>query len=301
MDASKFGAWLAAYPRDTVLAQAREVVAAAKQEFGAESAAALGFCWGGLYAALLAGGPSPDVAAAVLAHPSLLTQADVDGLRAPTLFLVNGDDAQVPDAFRAAIAGALEGKPGSEMVYYPDARHGARGRGGGGGGGRGGFDPSGRQRPALSLPPQATRCAPTPRPTRRTRSLARWRGSRGIGEGGRGPVGRRVITEARKEGLSLSPTLRVGAAPRPPRPAPHPGPRPPRRGRAGGPTARPMRARAWPAASLPLLLLLTAVARATTNGPPSLLLPLDRRGGAARALGAGGVELPLAGSVRDSG
>ena len=95
-----------------------------KKQLNVTTVDAIGFCWGGLYAALLAGGPTPAVGAAVLLHPSLLTQADVDAIEAPTLFLVNGQDAQVPDAFRAAIEATLKSKPTSALHYYPDARHG---------------------------------------------------------------------------------------------------------------------------------------------------------------------------------
>ena len=124
LDPSKFGAWLAKYPREQVKADADKMVAAIKREYNATAVHTVGFCWGGLYAALLAGGAAPAVTAAVLLHPSLLTQADVDGISAPTLFLTNGEDQQVSDEFRAAIVEALKNKPNSELHHYPSARHG---------------------------------------------------------------------------------------------------------------------------------------------------------------------------------
>jgi dienelactone hydrolase len=123
LDPSKFGAWLAKYPRDQVMADADKIIAGMKKEFNATSVKAIGFCWGGLFAALLAG-PKPAVSAAVLLHPSLLTQADVDGITAPVLFLTNGEDQQVSDEFRAAIIETLKSKPSSSLHHYPDARHG---------------------------------------------------------------------------------------------------------------------------------------------------------------------------------
>lgn len=52
---------------------------------------------------------------------------------------------------------------------------------------------------------------------------------------------------------------------------------------------------------LALLLAAAAAASVAADPPPSLLLPLERREGAPRALAAGAASLPLAGSVRDSG
>ena len=60
----------------------------------------------------------------MLLHPSQLTLADVQALTAPTLFLVNGKDPHVPDAFRAQILDVLKSKPASALHYYPDSRHG---------------------------------------------------------------------------------------------------------------------------------------------------------------------------------
>jgi dienelactone hydrolase len=44
------------------------------------------FCWGGLYAVLLAGGKTPAVNAAVVYHGSLLTSADIEAISAPVNF-----------------------------------------------------------------------------------------------------------------------------------------------------------------------------------------------------------------------
>ena len=44
------------------------------------------FCWGGLYAVLLAQGQTPKVSAAVVYHGSLLTAADVEAVTAPINF-----------------------------------------------------------------------------------------------------------------------------------------------------------------------------------------------------------------------
>lgn len=127
MDPSKFGPWLAAYPRDQVLADAGKLIPAAKRAFSVSSVKAVGFCWGGLYATLLAGAPAPSITTAVLAHPSLLSMEDVHNIDAASrvLFLTNGEDAQVPDALRGEIVAALaSSKPACALHHYPDARHG---------------------------------------------------------------------------------------------------------------------------------------------------------------------------------
>lgn len=126
MDPTKFGPWLAAYPRDQVMADLAKIVPAIQREFGVPRVKAVGFCWGGLYATLLAGAPAPSVTTAVLLHPSLLSIEDVKNIDAKSavLFLTNGEDQQVPDALRAEIATVLEGKPASALHHYPDARHG---------------------------------------------------------------------------------------------------------------------------------------------------------------------------------
>lgn len=127
-DPAKFAAWLAAYPSAQVLADAEKVVAAAKKQFNVTRVSAIGFCWGGRIAALLAGGNAtapPAVDAAVLLHPSQLTLADVEAIGAPTLFLVNGQDRNLPDGLRAQIESVLKtSKPTSALHFYPDARHG---------------------------------------------------------------------------------------------------------------------------------------------------------------------------------
>ena len=127
MDPSKFGPWLAAYPRDQVMADIQgKVIPAIKKRFNVATVKVVGFCWGGLYAALLAGGDAPAAATAVLLHPSLLSIGDVQAInsKSAVLFLTNGEDAQVPDALRAEIIETLKSKPASSLHHYPDARHG---------------------------------------------------------------------------------------------------------------------------------------------------------------------------------
>ena len=110
-----------------MLADAKASLASLAADHPGLPLAAVGFCWGGLYAALLAGGPAPAVSAAALLHPSLLTKADVDALAAPTLVVLNGNDGQVPDAFREEIRAALAARAprlASDVLFFPDQEHG---------------------------------------------------------------------------------------------------------------------------------------------------------------------------------
>lgn len=138
VSADKFKAWLAKHPRDRVLPEAQAVVREAVRKFsppaGPPSApplpvSAVGFCWGALYATLLAGGPDPAVASAALLHPSLLTLKEFEAVEVPTLVLFTANDQQVSDSFRAEIIGVLDAKnkakkPPTAHHFYADQAHG---------------------------------------------------------------------------------------------------------------------------------------------------------------------------------
>lgn len=133
LSADGFGAWLARHPREKVLREARAVVEEAARRFspsGPLPVSAVGFCWGALYATLLAGGPSPVVASAALLHPSLLTLDDFKAVEAaPLLVLFTANDQQVSDSFRAEIEGVLDAKNGEKKPltahhFYADQAHG---------------------------------------------------------------------------------------------------------------------------------------------------------------------------------
>jgi dienelactone hydrolase len=64
-DRSKFGEWLQNFPREKVLKDCFKVIDALKAEHGIKNVGVEGFCWGGLYAILLAG-PVPPVPPRVL-------------------------------------------------------------------------------------------------------------------------------------------------------------------------------------------------------------------------------------------
>lgn len=127
-----FKAWLAKHPREKVLPEARAVVEEAAKKFSPNPlpVSAVGFCWGALYATLLAGGPKPSVASAALLHPSLLTLPDFEAVQAaPLLVLFTANDQQVSDAFRAEIVQVLdaknkEKKPATAHHFYSDQAHG---------------------------------------------------------------------------------------------------------------------------------------------------------------------------------
>ena len=134
LSTDRFKAWLAKHPKDRVLPEAQAVVKAAAAKFSPDPSKPLpvsvvGFCWGALYATLLAGGPKPEVASVALLHPSLLTLEEFEAVEAPTLVLFTANDSQVSDSFRAEIIEVLyaknkEKKPPTAHRYYDDQAHG---------------------------------------------------------------------------------------------------------------------------------------------------------------------------------
>lgn len=56
-DRSKFAEWLKQFPRDKVFADCIKVIDELKASHGVKNVGVEGFCWGGLYAVLLAGCP----------------------------------------------------------------------------------------------------------------------------------------------------------------------------------------------------------------------------------------------------
>ena len=125
LTADQFMPWLAKFPREAVLKDAEATIAWAKEKYPGVPVSAVGFCWGGLYTALLAGGDKPAIASCVLLHPSLLTAADVAAIGAPVFVGTNGEDQQVSDAFRAEIEATLAAKPfPTATQHWEDMRHG---------------------------------------------------------------------------------------------------------------------------------------------------------------------------------
>jgi dienelactone hydrolase len=117
--------WLGRHPRERVLADTDGVLTYAKGKWPGLPISAVGFCWGGLYAGLLAGGDAPRVAAAALLHPSLMTLEDVAAIARPTFVATNGEDQQVSDEFRAQIHALLAAKPFPTAAQHWEAmRHG---------------------------------------------------------------------------------------------------------------------------------------------------------------------------------
>eukprot|EP00884_Botryococcus_braunii_P006000 jgi/Botrbrau1/15400/Bobra.43_2s0026.1 len=121
-DRSTFGEWLAQFPREKVFADCLKVVEELKAKHGIKQVGVEGFCWGGLYAVLLAG--TQAVSGAVVAHPSFVTKEDVEAIQQPTLFLAPANDSQFPDDFRDEVDQIMRARGLGEVVYYPHAAHG---------------------------------------------------------------------------------------------------------------------------------------------------------------------------------
>ena len=120
-----FMPWLARFPRESVMPDAEAAAAYARAAYQGLPVSAAGFCWGGLYVALLAGGDAPLIDAGVMLHPSLLAPADVAAIARPVFVGTNGEDQQVPDAFREEIKLSLASKPfPTATQHWEDMRHG---------------------------------------------------------------------------------------------------------------------------------------------------------------------------------
>jgi dienelactone hydrolase len=94
---------------------------------------AVGFCWGGRYAILLAGGDAPEVDAYAVAHPSnVVIPKDVEALKRPGLYCMSEKDFAISESGVEQIRSILEKKPEAkaEIVKYPGTQHGFAARGG---------------------------------------------------------------------------------------------------------------------------------------------------------------------------
>ncbi|KAI4709705.1 hypothetical protein J4E89_005721 [Alternaria sp. Ai002NY15] len=104
-----------------------EIFACAKElrANGFKKIGAVGYCWGGW--AILRLATEKLVDCVICAHPSLLTEADFDGVDVPIMFLQPEHDSMFPEEMRlyAFKKLVLEKKNQAvEWVHFPDAHHG---------------------------------------------------------------------------------------------------------------------------------------------------------------------------------
>jgi dienelactone hydrolase len=114
---------------NAVLKEARELAV----KNGNGKLGIIGFCWGGRYSILAAGGDAPMVDAYAAAHPSNLSvPKDVDAIHRPGLFLLAENDFVFSESNVKATEEILSKKEDApaEFVKYPGTKHGFSVRGG---------------------------------------------------------------------------------------------------------------------------------------------------------------------------
>lgn len=125
----KWDAWRQRHAFDSQEKDVLAVVEDLKQRHGISSVGVVGFCWGGLFAGLLAGHQGC-VAASVIIHGSFLTEKVVEDLLVPTLFLCAENDSVMPADMRQKIEGILASKSfATGLKTYPGTHHGFAVRG----------------------------------------------------------------------------------------------------------------------------------------------------------------------------
>jgi dienelactone hydrolase len=133
-DRATFPAWRGRHGDAETMPTVAAVLADVRAR-GARAVGALGFCFGGRYAALAAapppGGGAPAADAYAVAHPSFVTVELFTALTAPGLFLCASTDAQFPpdmaDAVEAGLAAG--GVAGVEFRRFAGTAHGFAVRG----------------------------------------------------------------------------------------------------------------------------------------------------------------------------
>lgn len=104
---------------------------------GATKVAAVGFCWGGRYAALMGAGAAGGADAVVIAHPGVVSAEEYGKLRVPALFLLADPATEMSSnmgpknlaATRAALAARPAPAPEAAFVEYAGCKHGFASRG----------------------------------------------------------------------------------------------------------------------------------------------------------------------------
>ena len=84
-DKDQFMEWKKKHSQDTQLHQLDRLLTDVHQQYKPKSVSAIGFCWGGRHACILA--ESDKVSSAVVAHGSFVTKEIVEAVKQPILFL----------------------------------------------------------------------------------------------------------------------------------------------------------------------------------------------------------------------
>lgn len=128
---SGLGEWIKRQPQERVLADFKELSADIRRGWpSVKKIGAQGFCWGGLYTAILSAGKESKVDAAVAFHASLLTPADIDAIKGPILFLQSDPkvDTQINSTFYSYIQKSFAAKQAkglkASIKYFPQMPHG---------------------------------------------------------------------------------------------------------------------------------------------------------------------------------
>lgn len=126
--------WFSRHPPEEAQALAEGAVGALRgPAFNAKKVAAIGYCFGGRFSILLAGGgggKAASVEAFAAAHPSRVqVPADIEAIAAPGIFLFAETDSSVPPEKAAAIADIVAKKGGAggprfEIHHFPGTNHG---------------------------------------------------------------------------------------------------------------------------------------------------------------------------------
>lgn len=117
-----FMPWLGRHPEDTVRAEIDGFVKAVRAIEGTRKVGAVGFCWGGRYAILLAGEGAD---AAYACHPSLTGIPDYEAVNKPLALAVGEKDSMLDMETVERIKEALEKRDApTEVRVYEDQVHG---------------------------------------------------------------------------------------------------------------------------------------------------------------------------------
>lgn len=127
LDMPRLMEWLGNFKKEAVLAEL-DAICADLKGLGITKLGTEGFCWGGLYSAILA--KTGQVDSAIIAHGSFITKEDVEAIAKPTLWLCASNDMMITPEFLKEIESVMATKPFPSLIkVYPNTEHGFSVRG----------------------------------------------------------------------------------------------------------------------------------------------------------------------------